>query len=191
MLEAAGELFVAEGYGATTLQAIADEAGVAVQTIYATFGNKRAVLRELIDVAIAGDDEQVAVNQRAWMAQVFSAPTATGRLKAYAAAVRGISERAGDLFGVLDLAASVDPELVSFAEETERRRRVGAGSVVESVVSVGRLREGLGAEGAVDVLWLLNGWMVFRQLVRRAGWSADRYEEWLGETMIRELLGES
>jgi AcrR family transcriptional regulator len=95
VLAAASTLFVADGYGATSIQAIADEAGVAVQTVYAVFGNKRSILAELLDVAIAGDDEQVSINERTWMEAVFTAPTAEARLRGYAAAVRSINGRAG------------------------------------------------------------------------------------------------
>ena len=189
VLAAAARLFVASGYGATTLQGVADEAGVAVQTIYAVFGNKRTLLEQLLDVAIAGDDEQVVVNDRDWMKPVFAAPSAVERLHAYAFVVRRINGRAGDLFGVLESAASIDGDLVGLAEMTESRRRTGAGSVIASVMAVGRLRKGLDVDHAVDVLWLLNGSAVFRHLVRNAGWSLDEYEQWLAMAMVEQMLG--
>jgi AcrR family transcriptional regulator len=188
VLAAASTLFVADGYGATSIQAIADEAGVAVQTVYAVFGNKRSILAELLDVAIAGDDEQVSINERTWMEAVFTAPTAEARLRGYAAAVRSINGRAGDLFGVLEVAAGIDSDLVDLATTTEQRRRAGARSVIDSVGSVGQLRPELSDDEAVDVLWLLNSGAVFRQLVRRAGWSPDSYQAWLASAMVRELL---
>lgn len=186
---AAGKLFVTEGYGATTIQAIADEADVAVQTVYATFGSKRALLEHLLDISLAGDDAEVAVNDREWMQQVFEAPTATERLTAYAAAVRGINDRVADLMLVLEVAAAVDPDLVSLAHTTEDRRRLGAQSVVKSVTSVGTLRDGLTRRQAIDIVWLLNGPATFRQLVRRAGWTAAAYESWLARALTTELLG--
>src|SRR3954454_21499481 len=76
MLEAARDLFVERGYGATALQEIADRAGVAVQTIYFTFGNKRALLKELAAVSIAGDDEPIATMDRQWFREVLAAETA-------------------------------------------------------------------------------------------------------------------
>ena len=72
---------------------------------------------------------------------------------------------------------------------TEDRRRSGAKSVIDAVRSIGRLREGLDVEHAVDVLWLLNGSAVFRHLVRNAGWSLDEYEQWLAAAMVEQLLG--
>lgn len=190
ILGAAKELFIAEGYGATTIQAIADEADVAVQTVYAAFGNKRTILSELVDVSIAGDDADVVVNAREWMRPVWEAPTAAERLQAYAGAVRRIMEGAGDVFAVVAAAPSTEPDVFDLAETTEQRRRAGATSVVDAVRSVGDLRPGLTRQAAIDVLWLLNGPAVFGHLVRRAGWSLDRYEAWLGDAMVRELLAD-
>src|SRR3569833_4731801 len=92
MLEAARELFVRNGYGATTLKEIADRAGVAVQTIYFVFGNKRVLLKELVDVAIAGDLEPVATMDREWFQEVLAAPTAGSHLRLLVRGTRGILE---------------------------------------------------------------------------------------------------
>jgi AcrR family transcriptional regulator len=191
ILAAARHLFVTDGYGATSLQAIADTAGVAVQTVYAVFRNKRSILAEVLDVAIAGDDQQVVVNAREWMQPVWTAPTPADRLRAYAAAVRRIMDGAGDVFAVVAAAAASDPDLVDLAYTAEQRRRAGAGAVIESVRSIGALRPGLAPEHAVDVLWLLNSPTVFAHLVRQAGWTLDEYQDWLAEAMIRELLDPS
>ncbi len=188
VLGAAKRLFTAAGYGATTIQAIADEADVAVQTVYAVFGNKRSILAELIDVSIAGDDAEIVVNAREWMRPVWEAPTAADRLRAYAAAVSRIMDGAGDLFAVLASAATADPDIVELADTAEGRRRAGAASVLDSVRSVGKLRPGLTRERAIDVLWLLNSPVVFAHLVRQAGWTLDQYQSWLGDAMVNELL---
>ena len=190
VLAAAKELFVAEGYGGTTIQAIADQADVAAQTVYAVFGNKRSILAEVLDLSIAGDDADIVVNARAWMRPVWEAPTAAERLRAYAAAVRRIMDGAGDVFAVVAAAATTDPDVVELAATTEQRRRAGARSVIDSVRSVGRLRPGLTPQRAVDVLWLLNSHVVFGHFVRRAGWSLDRYEAWLADAMVREVLAD-
>lgn len=188
VLAAAKRLFVADGYGATTIQAIADEADVAVQTVYAIFGNKRSILAELLDVSIAGDDAEIVVNAREWMRPVWEAPTADERLRAYAAAVRRIMDGAGDVFAVVAAAATSEADVVELAETTEQRRRSGAASVIDSVRKVGRLRPGLTVQRAADVLWLLNSPAVWSHFVRRAGWSPDRYQAWLADAMVRELL---
>src|SRR3569833_4652111 len=93
MLEAARELFVVKGYGATTLKEIADRAGVAVQTIYFTFGNKRVLLKELVDVAIAGDLEPVATMARPWFRDAVAPPAAEAHVRLHVRGARGVQER--------------------------------------------------------------------------------------------------
>ncbi|HET6950709.1 MAG TPA: helix-turn-helix domain-containing protein [Acidimicrobiales bacterium] len=188
ILGAARGLFVRQGFAATTIQAIADHAGVAVQTVYAAFGNKRAVLAEVLDVAIAGDEEAISVNERDWMHPVFHGPTGEARLRAYAAAVRQIHDRAADVFAVVAGAATADPEASTLHEEAERRRRTGAASVVAALTDLTPLRAGLDPEAAADVLSLLNSWSAYHHLVRRQGWTPDRFESWLGDTMVDLLL---
>jgi AcrR family transcriptional regulator len=190
ILEAARGRFAEQGYAGTTIQAIADDAGVAVQTVYAAFGNKRTVLAELLDVAIAGDDEAIAVNERTWMQPVFQGPDGRARLRSYAAAVRRIHERAADVFAVVAGAAAADAEAAALHDEAEQRRRAGAASVVEAVVDVSPLRAALDPAAATDVLSLLSGWMTYDHLVRRCGWDAERFEAWLGDTLVAQLLAE-
>ncbi|MCU1398882.1 MAG: putative transcriptional regulator, TetR family [Acidimicrobiales bacterium] len=185
---AASELFVLDGYGSTSISAIAARAGVAVQTVYAAFGTKRAVLSSALDQAIAGDDADVVVNDRDWMREVFEAPTAAARLVAYAGAVRRIMAGAGDMFRVVSTAATVDPDVVELAHTTEARRRTGARSVIASVLTVGTLRAGLDDERAADLLSMLNSPATFHHLVRQRGWTLDEYQQWLGEAMVLELL---
>jgi AcrR family transcriptional regulator len=189
VLAAARRLFVAHGYGVTTLQQIAEGAGVAVQTVYAAFGTKRRVLEELLDLAIAGDDAPVAVNDRDWMHDVFHGRDARRRLTAYAAAVRRIHAGAGDVFAVLADAAAADPDVAATAVEAERRRRLGAAAVVDAVLAVAALRPGLSRDQAVDLVWTFNSPEVFRLLVRRRGWSLDAYETWLADALGSSLLG--
>lgn len=188
ILDAAIKLFTTNGYGATTLQAIADEASVAVQTIYATLKNKPTILAEALDVAIAGDDEPTAVNERDWMTDVWSAHTGEQRLLAYAAAVGQIMERASDMFTVVTSAALTDTRLTHLETQTQQRRRAGAASVVASVTDVTDLAAGLTPDRATDIVWVLNSPAVHQQLVRAAGWSTHDYVTWLGQALTRELL---
>ncbi len=185
---AAISLFVDVGYGATSMNAIAARAGVSVQSLYASFGTKRAILAAALDQAIAGDDRAVVVNDRDWMHDVFNAATAAQRLRAYAAAVARIMAGAGEMFIVVAQAASIDPECADLATITEERRRAGAKSVIGSVLSVGSLRAGLTKDEAIDVLCAFNSPALFNQLVRRSGWTIDRYRTWLGSVLVRELV---
>jgi AcrR family transcriptional regulator len=187
IVAAARQLFASDGYEATTIAVIAERAGVAVQTVYAVFGNKPSIMAAVIDQSIAGDDAPIAVNARDWMHDVWVAPTARERLSAYAAAVRRIMERAADLLIALEHASS-DPELADLVATTEQRRRRGAATVIDSIREVASLRDGLRRRDAIDVLWLLNSPAVFHHFTRSAGWSAGRYERWLAETMCQQLL---
>lgn len=180
-------LSVRDGY-ATTIAAVVDEAAVAVQTVYALFGNKPTLLAAVVDRSIAGDDAPVVVNARDRMRDVWEAPTGRDRLRAHAGAVRRIMQGAAAVLISLDRAAAADPELGALAATTEDRRRIGAAAVVDSVRSVAPLRAGLRPSEAVDVLWLLNSPMVFQHLAGHANWSPQRHERWLADPLCRELL---
>ncbi|WP_345388906.1 helix-turn-helix domain-containing protein [Nonomuraea salmonea] len=113
ILRAAGELFVQDGYGATNLQDVATRAGVAVQTIYFVFGNKRTLLKELVDVTIAGDDEPVATMDRPWFKEALAAPTAAGHLRALVHGSSAVLARVAPIMKVLDTAVTMDPEVAA------------------------------------------------------------------------------
>jgi AcrR family transcriptional regulator len=190
ILRAARDLFVARGYGATTIAVIAERAGVAVPTVYAVFTNKPTILGEVLDLSIAGDDAEVAINERDWMRDVWKAPTAQERLAAYAAGLTRILDGAADVFMVVSTAATTDPDLADLAATTLERRRAGATAVIDSVRKVGRLRPGLTRARAIDVLWTLNSPEVFQLLVRRSGWPLKRYQSWVADALVRELLAD-
>ena len=123
ILDAAHELFVASGYAATTIQAIAERAGVAVQTVYAVFGNKRELLRQLIESAITGDDEPVPITERAEAQAVAAEPDARRRAELDAALSRSITERVAPVLRVASEAAASDPELAAMMEAVKAARR--------------------------------------------------------------------
>ncbi|NUR88820.1 MAG: helix-turn-helix transcriptional regulator, partial [Nonomuraea sp.] len=113
ILAATLELFARDGYGATNLQDVAAAAGVAVQTIYFVFGNKRALLKELVDVTIAGDDEPVATMDRPWFVAALAAGTAPELLRAHVAGTSAVLERVAPIGKVLEGAVASDPEVAA------------------------------------------------------------------------------
>ncbi len=185
---AATELFVERGYAATSVAAIAAAADVAEQTVYAAFGTKRAVLLDALDMAIAGDDRPIAVNDRDWMSDVWQAPDPASRLRAYAQAVRRIHDGAARMFRALELAVAADPELREAYEEAMRRRRTGVTGVVGPIGDAGQLAPGLTTGDAIDIVWSLNGHEVYSNLVDGCGWTPTRYAAWLGDTLVAVLL---
>src|SRR5215813_10848168 len=125
IMRAASELFVDQGYGATTLQGIAERAGVAVQTIYFAFGNKPSLLKELVDVTIAGDDEPIPTLQRDWFRDALAADTAEAHLRAHVHGTCGVLARVAPIMDVLHAAGAQDPSLSSlWQQDTDPRLEV-------------------------------------------------------------------
>lgn len=189
VLAAARRLFVEHGYAATSVRQIADEAGVSVQTLYGGFTNKAGILKRLGDVAVVGDDEPVALADRSVVAEMQAMDDPYAVLARNAAMVRGIWDRFGDLLPVLRSAAAVEPEV---ADEQHRNvvvnRRAGMGHLVGLLSGLQALRPGLEAGEAADVAWALCGPDVYEALVLVRGWTSDRYEAWLAETLQGALL---
>ena len=143
IIEAARELFVADGYGATNLQDVADRAGVAVQTIYFTFGNKRALLKELVDVTIAGDSEPVATMDRPWFTDAVVAATAEEMLAAYIAGSSAVLARVSPIMRVLEAAVANDPEVAALWPQDEDLRYVVQRAAADALVTKPGARKGL------------------------------------------------
>ncbi|WP_419998073.1 TetR/AcrR family transcriptional regulator [Streptomyces boninensis] len=187
MLEAARELFVADGYGATTLKGVAERAGVAVQTIYFTFGNKRALLKELVDVTIAGDDEPVATMDRPWFTDALAQDTAEAQLHAHVAGTRQVLDRVAPITQMLAAATAVDPEVAGlWPQDTDPRLTVQTAAAKALVAKPGA-RQGLAAAEAADVLYGLLSPELYLLFVRDRGWPPARWEDWVYRTLRREL----
>ena len=122
IVDAAAALFVAQGYGTTTLEQIAARAGVAVQTVYFHFGNKRTVLKEAVDVAAVGDDEPVALLERPWWEELRAEPDPRRVLALWMASSRAIYVRIGPIMQVVRDAAVTDPEMAAQWATNEAQR---------------------------------------------------------------------
>ncbi|MDG9678539.1 TetR/AcrR family transcriptional regulator [Micromonospora sp. DH14] len=188
VVDAAAELFVARGYAGTSLADVAAAAGVARPTVFAAFGSKPALLRQVLDEALAGDDEPVPVAQRPWFRPVFEADTQAGVLHAYAGVCTLIGRRAARIFETVRRAADEASEVAEVWETLLRNRRAGARMVVERGYSLGPLRQGSDVERAVDVLWIFNDPAHYDALVLRCGWTEDSFRDWLSERMQDVLL---
>src|SRR5438270_1881577 len=122
ILDAAQKLFADHGYAATTMEAIAGAAGVATDTVYATFRNKAGVLRELLNVRVAGDDSPRPLLERSGPQGVRAEPTQKRQLAAFAADVAQILERARPVDDIMRSAAAVDPEIASLRKGMQSAR---------------------------------------------------------------------
>jgi AcrR family transcriptional regulator len=188
MVRAATSLFVERGYAATTMNAIAEAADVAPQTVYAAFGTKAALLGEAVGVAMAGDDEPVAVFDRPEAQAVLAAPTSSAAAAAFARSSTQLLERAAGLINAADAAAPVDPELDRLRTNGHKLRLVDMRRVARAFGEAGLLRPGLDTEAAADLLWALASPDAFLAFTTIRRWSPRRYERWLAAALERTIL---
>jgi AcrR family transcriptional regulator len=188
ILAAAAQLFVEQGYVATTVDQIAQRAGVARPTVFAAAGNKRSLLKTIRDQALAGDDEPTPVAERAWYRETLNEPDARQSLRLHARNLVRISDRYADIEAVLQAAAAADAELAQLWRTNEDERRRGAEFIVEALLGKSPLRAGLTRDEAVDLLWSFAASSHYRRLVRDRGWPIGRYERWLTDTLCAQLL---
>ena len=182
IVEAARRLFVRDGFSATTVDAIAREAGVAVPTVYATFGSKAGILIALLNRLEAGAQMESTIAE-------LRASRSPAEQAALVARFNRMLYGGGQEVIMLAVAsAGSDPEVGAWAEEGDRRRREGQAPLVAAWAAAGKLRAGLDAQRAADILWTLSAPEVYRLLVVRSGWSPDAYEAWLADALARELL---
>jgi AcrR family transcriptional regulator len=187
--DAALTLFSTHGYGATSLQAIADAASLHVQTIYQAFGSKPAVLEAACELARAGDDDpDTAPSEWPWAQALIAESDPVRLIHRYAAHVRTIAPRAGPLVAEIRNAARSDPELATFLTHIEAGRYLGPSGVVELLVDKTALRHGLDPERAADTMYAVSSYESYELLVTDRNWTPDEYERWLGHTLCRLLL---
>jgi len=184
VVAAAQRLFGERGYVHTTIENIAVEAGVAVQTVYAAFGNKRAILRALLDTTVSGDDEPVSVIHRI-TDDVNRAPDPSARLGRAMRFGRRLVERSADVNRIMRSAATVDADIRAGLTEADARRYLDARSIIDLVADERTARRT--RQRAADVLFVVHSHEVYDLLVGTRGWSAQRWEQWAQDNVAREL----
>jgi AcrR family transcriptional regulator len=187
MRHAARELFVEHGYGATTLQDIADRAGVAVQTIYFTFGNKRSLLKELVDATIAGDDEPVATMDRQWFRDAMAADTAEAHLRAHVAGTTAVLDRVAPITRMLAAASGTDPEIATLWPGDADPRFTVQSTAAKALMAKPGARADVSPEHAADLLYGLLSTELYLLFVRERGWSPQQWEQWARTTLRSQL----
>ncbi len=188
ILDAAGRLFVEPGYAATPLTAIAAQAGVAVQTVYAVFGSKRQLLSDLVDVTTAGDDEPVALPDRAFVAQIRALPDPRAKLVRYARQITEVHERNAGVMIALAGAATADADAAAIWRKNVEERRRGMSIFAAELVATGEVRPEHDVDSVADVLWLAMDAHNYDWLVRARGWSAERFQRWYVDTVSAAIL---
>ncbi|MFF2505777.1 TetR/AcrR family transcriptional regulator [Streptomyces sp. NPDC058067] len=191
IIEAAGALFVEQGYGATKLQEIADRAGVAVQTIYFVFRNKPSLLKELVDVAIAGDDEPVPTMDRPWFAEVMNAPTAESALAALTAGTRGTLERVAALTEMVRAAAATNPEIRELWPDQMDPRYTVISTAAKALTKKPGADPAITADEAADIIYAVLSPELFLLLTRDRAWPPAKWEQWACRTLSSQLSVDS
>ncbi|ONH52539.1 hypothetical protein CcI49_33610 [Frankia sp. CcI49] len=189
IVEAGLDLFLRQGYAATRLDEIAAQAGVAVQTVYFHFGNKRTVLKEGVDILAAGDDEPAAVLERPWLERMREEPDARRALAIWIANSRAIFIRIAPIMRIVRDAAGTDPDMADQWEANQRQRLTAMRVLAEQLAAKQGLREGLTVDEATDIFFALNSVEVFH-LLADCGWTPDRWERWIVDTLTATVLRE-
>ncbi len=187
ILEAARATFVERGYVGATIQAISSRAGVSPETVYATFGTKRALLSSVIDISVVGDEAPVPLLERAWVQDMRDEDDARRRVRILAKNGRRILERIAPIYVVLRNAAPSDPQIDALWQRHKAQRLAGQRELVR-IVAAGALRKGLTIEGAADVLFTIGSPETYQLLTVDRGWSPARFERWYADTLARLLL---
>jgi AcrR family transcriptional regulator len=188
LLDAAYRLFAERGYAATSIPAIAQEAGVAVPTVYWAFGSKRALLMELVSSRTVGDEEQIPLAERSWWREMIDEPDPVRQLELLATITRQAHERAAGAFEIVRGAAASDPEIAALYREGGRRRYQDNQAVAHSLAARGALRPEVTEQLAADVLWAMSAPEWYRMLVVERGWSAEQFEMWYTSSLSSFLL---
>jgi AcrR family transcriptional regulator len=188
ILTAARDLFIIQGYAGTTVAAIAEDAGVAVDTVYAAVGRKPQVFRLLLESALSGTDEEVPALERDYVKQIEATSDAVAKLAIYAEAVTSIQGRLAPLFVVVRQAAATEPELAALWASIAERRLTNMRLFAASLHKTGQLRPGLSIEKVADIVWSMNSSDYYLLLVKERGWSPEEFEGWLLEAWQRLLL---
>jgi AcrR family transcriptional regulator len=189
ILDAAGELFARDGYAAVAMPAIADRAGVALKTVYLAFGTKAGVLHGLWDIRLGGDDQPLPVMERPWYRRLLQADDPVALVRTAARQSRETKDRAGDLMRIIRQAALTEPALADLWDRIETEFRAVLGGFAGRLAALGALAPGIDVARATDLLWTLNHPDTWYLLVRRCGWTPDQYEQWVGDTLVAQLLG--
>lgn len=182
IVEATRRLLQSDGYAGMTVEAIARRAEVSAQSVYAIFKSKTGILTELLDQSSFGPDYEAAVRK------ALSASDPETRLRLAAPIARQIHDAQSATFDLLRGAGVVAPELAKLEEQRERLRYERQERMIVSLREARRLRPELDQTSARDVLWVLTGRDVYRMLVRERGWSSQKYQDWLADTLVRALL---
>jgi AcrR family transcriptional regulator len=188
VVDAARRLFDERGYAATTIEAISERSDTPQPTIYRLFASKLGILKAVIDVAIVGDDEDVAMADRPQVRALLADPDPRQQIVGFAALLRDLMARTAPVHRLLADAARSDTDAAALLDQIARQRQEGQRRVARSLARSGGLREGLRERDAADIIHTLASPEVYGLLVLDRGWTGERYECWIADALRQQLL---
>jgi len=189
VLDTATRLFIERGYAPTSIDLIAETAGISRSTVFNAGGGKPWLLKTAYDRAIVGDDAQVPLAERPQARKLFEMTDPAQFIKAYVAILVEALPRVSPLYNVVRSAAGIDTEVHQLWTDIHQQRLAGAQTIAAQLKKMHGLRKGLTADTARDIVWIYNDPGLHHALVTERGWSQNRYRSWLTETLHHQLLG--
>lgn len=184
--QTAERMFLADGYAATTVQAIAAAAGVSADTIYKSFGGKPGLIRAIRDQALRGEDSVPAERRSDEIQQRETDPRTI--INAWGRFVAELAPRASPILLLIRDAAATDPEVRALQDELDADRLTRMTDNARRLRDAGHLRSGISLAQAADILWAYSSAELYELLVLRRRWSPTRYGKFVAEAMIKALL---
>jgi AcrR family transcriptional regulator len=183
---AAFEIFRQRGYRGASMDAIARAAGVAPETIYATFGSKREILHYLLDTAVGGDEEQIPVIDRPEVQRVMHDPDIHRLVHGFSQGISTAMGRAAPVFVILAEAAKTEPILAELQERIWSERTENMRKYVQAIGRLQSLR--MEEVQAAETLWALTSPQLFTLMTTVRGWNGEKYAAWLEDAIQRLLI---
>jgi TetR/AcrR family transcriptional regulator of autoinduction and epiphytic fitness len=188
IIEAARKLFITRGYSGATMEAIAQDAGVAVETVYASFGSKSAILSRLVGVSLVGDDEPIPLLQREGPIAVMGERDQKRQVLMFSNDMAEIMKRVAPLFEVMRAAAKSEPEIAELLRKMLAERAEAMKVFIKALLRNGPLQGGLTVEDAADTVWAITSAELYTLLVIDRGWSIEKYSKWLAKALSKLIL---
>lgn len=186
VVRAAHDLFVAQGYGRTTIADIATAAGVSGETVHAAFGGKAKLLHRVWDITVGGDDADVVFHERPEVQRIRAEPDLARRLRMHAAFSTATMQRIAPLLVALRGAAASETAAADMLAEIDRQRLAGLSVMAAEAAATGQLA--VSEEDCRDLLWAFTDGGLYHRLVVERGWSPDRYGEWVADAWVATLV---
>jgi TetR/AcrR family transcriptional regulator, regulator of autoinduction and epiphytic fitness len=188
IVTAAHDLFLAQGYAATTIDAIAQAAHVSRRTVFNSVGGKAVLLKLALDWAITGDDEPIPLADRPAVKAIQAEPDPRKALALWAQMVVEVAARVAPIGEVLTVAADVDPAAAQLLAGAARDRMSGAAAFVHYLAAQDGLAAHVTEQHAADLCWALMDGHLYRLLVAQRGWTAGDFTQWLTDSLAATLL---